>query len=155
MLLDVSVATDMPSTLVWGTANPEGLKDSYRGVYLNSGDISSMVEQVSDANARGQSIPVKLEHSGVALGRVVSAWVNQGTLDCVLEINEGLLEGSIGAEFVRAGVCKDLSLGYTVEMAQSKSGQIQSRQKRLNEISIVVKGARKRCNVHGFSQKFG
>ena len=62
-------------------------------------------------------------------------------------------EGSIGAEFVRTGVCKDLSLGYTVEMAQSKSGQIQSRQKRLNEISIVVKGARKRCNVHGVSQR--
>ena len=38
------------STLVWGTANPEGLKDSYRGVYLNVDDISSMVEQVGEAN---------------------------------------------------------------------------------------------------------
>jgi hypothetical protein len=144
----------MPSTLLWGTANPEGLKDTYRGVYLNSGDIQSMVEQVTDANARGQSIPVKLEHSGVALGKVVSAWVNQGRLECVLEINEGLLEGSIGAEFVRTGVCRDLSLGYTVEMAQSKAtGQVHSRRKRLNEISIVVKGARQRCNVHGISAR--
>jgi hypothetical protein len=112
-----------------------------------------MVEQVSEANRRGQGIPVKLEHSGTALGRVVSAWESKGTLECVLEINEGMLEGSIGAEFVRNGICKDLSLGYTVEMAQSKTGQVQSRHKKLNEISIVVKGARNRCNVHGISKK--
>jgi len=144
----------MPSTLLWGTANPEGLRDTYRGVYLNAGDVASMVDQVAAANAKGESIPVKLEHSGTSLGRVVSAWVNQGTLECVLEINEGLLEGSIGAEFVRTGVCKDLSLGYTVEMAQSKTtGQVSSRRKRLNEISIVVKGARQRCNVHGVGRR--
>jgi hypothetical protein len=134
---------------VWGTANPEGLKDSYRGVYLNTSDIASMVEQVSEANASGCGIPVKLEHSGVALGRVVSAWENRGTLQCVLEIDERVLEGSISAEFVRSGICRDLSLGYTVEMAQSKSGEVHSRRKKLNEISIVVKGARNKCNVHG------
>ena len=141
------------TTLLWGTANPEGLKDSYRGVYLNANDVTSMVHQVSEANRCGQGIPVKLEHSGTALGRVVSAWENRGTLECVLEINEGVLEGSIGAEFVRNGICKDLSLGYTVEMAQSKTGQMHSRHKKLNEISIVVKGARSKCNVHGISKK--
>ena len=141
------------SSLLWGTANPEGLKDSYRGVYLNTSDIRSMVEQVAQANAQGSSIPVKLEHSGISLGRVVSAWESKGTLECVLEINERVLEGSIGAEFVRSGVCKDLSLGYTVEMAQSSTGQVQARRKKLNEISIVVKGARQKCNVHGISKK--
>jgi len=147
------VATQRNS-LVWGTANPEGLKDSYRGVYLNSSDIKSMVDQVVEANARGSSIPVKLEHSGISLGKVVSAWENKGTLECVLEINEQVLEGSIGAEFVRSGVCKDLSLGYTVEMEQSKTtGKVQSRRKRLNEISLVVKGARQKCKVHGISKK--
>jgi hypothetical protein len=30
---------------------------------------------------------------------------------------------------------------------------MQSRKKRLNEISIVVKGARSKCNVHGISKK--
>ncbi len=142
-----------PATLVWGTANPEGLKGSYSGVYLNTGDISSMVNQVRDANASGTPIPVKLEHTGVSMGRVVSAWENKGTLECVLEINEGVLEGSIGAEFVRSGICKDLSLGYTVEMEQSKNGRIQSRHKKLNEVSVVVKGARRNCNVHGISKK--
>ena len=141
------------SMLVWGTANPEGLKDSYRGVYLNAGDVRSMVDQVSDANFRGQSIPVKLEHSGGCLGRVVSAWESRGTLECVLEIDERLLEGSIGAEFVRSGVCKDLSLGYTVDMVQSKTGKVHSLRKKLNEISLVVKGARKKCNVHGISKR--
>ena len=141
------------NSLLWGTANPEGLKDSYRGVYLNASDIRSMVDQVSQANARGDSSPVKLEHSGIALGRVVSAWESRGTLECVLEINERVLEGSIGAEFVRSGVCKDLSLGYTVEMAQSGTGQVHARRKKLNEISIVVKGARQKCNVHGISKK--
>lgn len=141
------------STLVYGTANPEGLKGSYSGVYLNMQDISSMVDQVKDANASGKPIPVKLEHTGVPMGRVVSAWENKGTLECVLEINEGVLEGSIGAEFVRTGICKDLSLGYTVEMEQSKNGRIQSKRKKLNEVSVVVKGARKNCNVHGVSQR--
>lgn len=141
------------STLVWGTANPEGLKDSYRGVYLNAGDVKSMVEQVAEANSKGSSIPVKLEHSGGSLGRVVSAWENGGTLECVLELDERLLEGSIGAEFVRTGVCKDLSLGYTVDMTQSKTGKVHSVRKKLNEISIVVKGARNRCKVHGISKR--
>lgn len=150
----VSKQMSVTSTLVWGTANPEGLKDSYRGVYLNQSDITSMVEQVNEANRSGGSIPVKLEHSGVSLGRVVSAWESKGTLECVLEINERVLEGSIGAEFVRAGICKDLSLGYTVEMEQSKTtGKMQSRRKKLNEVSLVVKGARHRCNVHGISKK--
>jgi hypothetical protein len=141
------------STLVWGTANPEGLKDSYRGVYLNEGDVKSMVQQVRAANAAGGvGIPVKLEHTGVALGRVVSAWENRGTLECVLEINERVLEGSIGAEFIRTGICKDLSLGYTIDMEQSKTGGMQSRRKRLNEVSIVVKGARNKCKVHGITK---
>jgi hypothetical protein len=141
------------STLVWGTANPEGLKDSYRGVYLNEGDVKSMVQQVRAANAAGGAgIPVKLEHTGVALGRVVSAWENRGTLECVLEINERVLEGSIGAEFIRTGICKDLSLGYTIDMEQSKTGGMQSRRKRLNEVSIVVKGARNKCKVHGITK---
>ena len=148
------MSVSVTGTLVWGTANPEGLKDTYRGVYLNANDISSMIQQVGDANQRGDPIPVKLEHTGVNMGRVISAWENKGMMECVLEINEKVLEGSIGAQFVRSGICKDLSLGYTVEMEQSHAtGRIQSRRKKLNEISVVVKGARRNCNVHGISKK--
>ena len=137
--------------LVWGTANPEGLKDSYRGVYLNRSDIAGMVEQVQASNARGAPIPVKLEHAGAPMGRVVSAWESGGCLECVLEVDETTLEGSIGSAFVRAGVCKDLSLGYTVDMEQSGGGKFESRRKRLNEVSMVVKGARHNCHVRGVS----
>lgn len=141
-------------TLVWGTANPEGLKGGYSGVYLNTEDVASMVEQVSEANKSGTPIPVKLEHTGVAMGRVVSAWENKGALECVLEINENVLEGSIGAEFLRTGICKDLSLGYTIDLEQSKkTGKVQSKRKRLNEVSVVVKGARRNCRVHAISSR--
>lgn len=141
------------TTLVWGTANPEGLKGSYSGVYLNVEDVASMVQQVTEANVTGTHIPVKLEHTGVPMGRVVSAWESKGALECVLEIDESVLEGSISAEFLRSGICKDLSLGYTVDMEQSKkTGVIRSRRKKLNEVSVVVKGARKNCKVHGISK---
>ena len=140
------------STLVWGTANPQGMDNAYKGVYLNADDISSMVEQVAQANRVGTPIPVKLEHTGVAMGRVVSAWESKGALECVLEINENVLEGSIGAEFLRSGICKDLSLGYTIDMEHSKkTGKVQARRKKLNEVSVVVKGARRNCKVHGIS----
>jgi hypothetical protein len=141
------------TTLVWGTANPEGLKDTYRGIYLNESDIRSMVEQVQEANAKGAPIPVKLEHTGASMGSVVSAWENKGTLECVIEVNENTLEGAIGAEFVRTGICKDLSLGYTIDMEQSKGGKFQSRKKHLNEVSVVVKGARSKCHVRGTNKK--
>jgi hypothetical protein len=154
MSLSTAPARAVTATLVWGTANPEGLKDTYRGLYLNTNDISSMIQQVGEANQRGDPIPVKLEHTGVNMGKVISAWENKGMMECVLEINEGVLEGSIGAQFLRSGICKDLSLGYTVEMEQSRAtGRIQSKRKKLNEISVVVKGARRHCNVHGISKK--
>lgn len=138
--------------LIWGTANPEGMSDTYKGVYLNQSDVSGMISQVNAANKRGEHIPVKIEHCGLSLGRVVSAWENNGSMECVLELNEKLLEGSIGAEFIRSGICKDLSLGYTMDLEQSKSGW-NSRKKTLNEISLVKKGARKKCHIHGFTDK--
>jgi hypothetical protein len=138
------------NVLIWGTANPEGMSDEYKGIYLNHSDISEMIQQVRLANTDSTPIPVKLEHTGIDIGHVVSAWENKGTLECVLELNQRLLEGSIGAEFIRSGVCKDLSLGYTVEMQNSGNGKIISKRKKLNEISLVKRGARKKCHIHGF-----
>ena len=141
----------MPSTLLWGTANPEGLGPDYNGVYLSSLDVTNMVGQIEQARMEGGKIPVHIEHKGVEVGRVVSAWEHEGTLQCVLELDESVLEGAIGGEFVRSGICKDLSLGYTVELAQSKeNGKVRMRNKKLKEISIVKKGARKNCHIHGY-----
>ena len=139
----------MASTLLWGTANPEGMQN-YQGVYLSAEDIQDMIDQVNSANKRGDPTPVHVEHKGVQVGRVVTVWEHQGKLECVLELNNKVLEGSIGREFVRSGICRDLSLGYTVSLEQSDSG-IKVGKKVLKEISVVKKGARPRCHIHGVS----
>ena len=138
------------TTLLWGTANPEGI-DNYNGIYLNQSDIGDMITQIEDSNRRGTPVPVHVEHKGVKVGRVITAWENQGKLECVLALDEKVLEGSIGSEFVRSGICKDLSMGYTVSLENSKSG-ITVRKKIIKEISVVRKGARKKCHIHGVSK---
>jgi hypothetical protein len=141
----------MPTTLLWGTANPEGLGPDYNGVYLTSNDIQGMVREINESTQRGEVIPVHIEHRGVQVGRVVSAWEHDKTMQCVLELDEGILEGAIGGEFVRAGICKDLSLGYSVDMSQSKTQKgLHMGKKKLKEISIVKKGARNKCHIHGY-----
>ena len=139
----------MASTLLWGTANPEGMQN-YQGVYLSADDIRDMIDQVNSANQQGKPTPVHVEHKGVKVGRVVTAWEHQGKLECVLELNNRILEGSIGSEFVRSGICGDLSLGYTVSLEQSDNG-VKVGKKVLTEISVVKKGARPDCHIHGVS----
>ncbi len=139
------------TTLLWGTANPEGMSNDYQGIYLNKDDIQSMVRQVEAANRRAEKIPVHLEHKGVPVGHVVSAWAHNDTLECVLQLNENTLEGSIGSEFVRKGICNELSLGYTVELKNSDNGQMKVANKMLKEISVVKKGARNHCHIHAVS----
>jgi len=138
----------MPTTLIWGTANPKGMGPDYNGIYLTSFDIQKMVEQVNEAKLEGREIPVLIEHKGTEVGKVVSAWEHNETLQCMLEIEEKTLEGALGSEFVKTGLCKDLSLGYALNMAHSKTGG-KANVKKLKEISIVKKGARKNCHIHG------
>ncbi len=67
--------------LVWGTANPEGLGDSYNGLFFRAADIRQSVDEIVGK-------PVKIEHKGADVGRVVSAWTDRsGKLDLLLEIN--------------------------------------------------------------------
>lgn len=127
------------------------MSNDYQGIYLNKDDIQSMVRQVEAANRRAEKIPVHLEHKGVPVGHVVSAWAHNDTLECVLQLNENTLEGSIGSEFVRKGICNELSLGYTVELKNSDNGQMKVANKMLKEISVVKKGARNHCHIHAVS----
>ena len=138
--------------LLWGTANPEGMDNGYQGIFLNKDDVSSMVRQVEAANSTGQPIPVHLEHKGGPVGRVVSAWAHNNTLQCVLRLDERVLEGSIGSEFVRKGICNELSLGYAVDLQNSATG-MKAVNKVLKEISVVKKGARHHCQIHAVSGK--
>ena len=140
---------NIANTLLWGTANPEGI-ENYNGIYLSRDDVSDMVTQIDSASTRGAPLPVHVEHKGVPIGHVVSAWENSGRLECVLALDSKVLEGSISAEMVRSGLCKDLSLGYTVALENSAKG-IVARKKNLKEISVVVKGMRRKCHIHGIS----
>lgn len=142
--------TQSQYTLLWGTANPEGMQN-YHGIYLNQEDIRDMIMQVDSASAKAEKIPVHVEHKGVEIGHVVSAWEHGGKMECVLALDNRVLEGSFGSEFVRSGICKDLSLGYDVSLENSKSG-VKVGRKRIKEISIVKKGARPRCHIHGVSR---
>ena len=140
----------MHPTLVFATANPQGIQD-HHGLYLNPGDIHSMVTQIETATMQGTPIPVHVEHVGRRIGTVVSAWEVNGRLDCVLSIDNSQFEGSIGTELVRSGICKDLSLGYTVSLENSKTHGVRAKGKILKEISIVKRGARPNCKIHGIS----
>jgi hypothetical protein len=71
--------------LVYGTCNPEGYGDSnYEGLYLTDADIKQITPQM-------QGIPVKIEHRGVDVGQVVTAWMHEV---CCLLIHTRFMRGN-------------------------------------------------------------
>jgi hypothetical protein len=129
---------------LWGTVNPDGEDNSHTGVLLRQKDID-------DISTYGSLVgkPVKLEHKGADVGRVVSAWKHGNRLDCVLQIDNNV-EGLFAQNFIKDGRCKELSLGYIIDMKHS-DGQIRGGSKSVIEVSIVKKGARHECDIRGFS----
>lgn len=134
---------------IWGTANPKGEGPGYNGLFLTGDDICGVVQ---DESLLG--LPVKIEHKGVAVGKVVTAWESQGKLDILVDVDERILEGNIVSRFVRDSICRDFSLGYTVGMKFSDSAQTYTpTQKKFNEVSIVRSGAREQCHIHGYTAR--
>jgi len=132
---------------IWGTANPEGLSTGYNGLFLTTKDIESVVRDNSM-----DGLPVKIEHKGIDVGRVVTTWHNAGKLDILLEVDEKIFEGDCVGRFVRDQVCKDLSIGYNVALQFSESTQnYEPLKKTFNEVSIVRSGAREQCHIHGYT----
>jgi hypothetical protein len=129
--------------LVWGTANPTGeCNETYHGVYLKHRDIDAFVHEMCNK-------PVKVEHTGNAVGRVVHAWKNkENGLDCIMEIDERSMDGSIISSLVHNKCAKELSLGYRVRMNMSASEACL--EKEVVEVSIVKRGLRPDCKIHGF-----
>ena len=129
---------------VWGTINPAGECNDYEGYYYTQGEIDSCV-----ASNELVGKPVKVEHKGVSVGKVVSAWKNaRGQLDCLIDVDESVLEGAMATSFIANGVCRELSLGYVVEMRQSAGQAAKPVSKKVVEVSIVKKGARDTCFIH-------
>jgi hypothetical protein len=132
--------------LIWGTVNPEGEADSHEGV------LPVRQRDVDEIASLGSLVgkPVKLEHKGGDVGRVLSAWKHGDRLDCVMEIHNNV-EGLFAQDFVERGRCRELSLGYVIDM-KHLDGQISGGAKRVVEVSIVKKGARHECDIRGFSK---
>lgn len=130
---------------MWGTINPAGERDDYEGYYFTQREIDSCV-----AGNELVGKPVKVEHKGVNVGRVVSAWKNaRGQLDCLLDVDQSVFEGAMATSFIANGVCRELSIGYVVEMRQSANGGgAKPVSKKVVEVSIVKKGARDTCFIH-------
>ena len=72
-------------------------------------------------------------------------------MDVLMEINGNMLEGEMGKEFVRRGLCPELSLGYNVTMSKSPAGFLRATNKRVVELSIVRQGARDGCKIRAFA----
>jgi hypothetical protein len=131
--------------LVYGTANPEGFGDHrYDGLYLTDSDIRLMIPEMVGT-------PIKVEHRGEHVGKVISAWQSKdGRMDVVFELNGANLESSLASRFVKDGYCNELSLGYRVEMSKGASGKLTAGRKRIVELSLVMHGARDNCKIRGF-----
>jgi hypothetical protein len=135
--------------LVYGTANPVGYgNEDYEGLYLTDKDLNDITPTIVGT-------PVKIEHKGADVGKVVSAWKHAGRLDLILDIDGESIESVFGREFVRKGLCKDLSLGYNVQMSRSPAGFLRASNKKVVEVSLVKVGAREDCHIHGWSTLAG
>lgn len=133
----------MAQFLAWGIANPAGEEDSYNGLHLKANEIDSIVEA-----KKLVGLPVKIEHKGVSIGKVVSAFKDhQNQLNCVFEVDTSELEGAIAQRWIEDNVAKDLSLGYVVNIDQTNPDRLQAGAKKILEVSIVKKGAREGCHI--------
>ena len=135
--------------LVLGTCNPRGEGATYNGLYLRQAELEDMV-----ATRAMVDVPVKTEHSGASVGRVVSAFVDtSGALQCVMELDESSVVGSLAGGFVRDQVAAELSLGYVVDVQHSSDGRgkrLQAGAKKVLEVSLVRKGARDGCHITAY-----
>ena len=66
----------------------------------------------------------------------------QGRMDVLMQIDGTHIEGAMGKEFVKRGICPELSLGYHVTMSRSPAGFLKASNKKVVELSLVRQGAR-------------
>jgi acyl-coenzyme A thioesterase PaaI-like protein len=129
--------------LIAGVCNPRGEADGYNGLYLTRAEL----EQVA-ASMKGT--PVKAEHSGAALGAVVSSYIDAaGALNCVVRLDDSV-EGEIVRGLVRDGIASDFSLGYRVNVSQSQH-RLLAGEKTVLEVSVVRRGARRGCHIMAYT----
>ena len=137
----------MNNAIESGTVNPKGEGPGYNGLFLTEDDISDAVQ-----DNMMDGLPVKIEHKGIAVGSVVTSWINKGQMDLLINVDERIFEGNIVSRFVQDNIVKDLSLGYSVGLHFSENSQTYvASKKTYNEVSIVRTGARNGCHINGYS----
>ncbi len=131
--------------LVAGVCNPAGEAAGYNGLYLTQEELRRVAGQ-----GLMLDLPVMAEHSGSAVGRVVSSFIDaQGQLHCVMHLENDGLPAHLTREFIRKGIAADLSLGYTVDIRNHADG-LRAAAKKIVEVSIVRRGAREGCHITAY-----
>jgi hypothetical protein len=130
-----------------GVCNPTGEADSYNGLYMTATELQAIVRENKMRN-----LPVKTEHSGSEVGHVVTSFLDaSGNLNCVMQLSTSSIPASLAQGFVRDGLALDLSLGYTVDI-QNTDSKLQAKEKKLVEVSLVRKGARRGCHITAYQE---
>jgi len=134
--------------LIMGVCNPTGEKDTYNGLYMTATELSEIVR-----DSKMRNLPVKTEHAGSEVGRVVTSFLDaSGNLNCVMQLSASSIPASLAQGFVRDGLALDLSLGYTVDI-QNTDSKLQAREKKIVEVSLVRKGARRGCHITAYQEE--
>ena len=134
--------------LVMGVCNPAGERAGYNGLYFTDSELQELAGE-----GRLLHVPVKAEHRGQELGKVVSSFVDTaGRLNCVMRIEDDTVEGAIATGLVKDGIAHELSLGYSVDVTHSEN-KLQSGAKNVLEVSLVRKGARDACFVTAYEEE--
>ena len=134
--------------LVMGVCNPAGESAGYNGLYFTDSELRELASE-----GRLLNVPVKAEHRGEELGTVVSGFVDAaGRLNCVMRIADDTVQGAIAAGLVKDGIARELSLGYSVDVAHSEN-KLRAGAKNVLEISLVRKGAREACFVTAYEEE--
>lgn len=133
--------------LVVGVCNPAGEADGYNGLYLTQNELQQVVRE-----GLMRDLPVMAEHSGSAVGNVISSFIDdRGQLNCVMQLETESLPAELTREFIRKGIAADLSLGYTVDI-KNHDDKLHAAAKKIVEVSIVRKGAREGCHITAYER---
>ena len=134
--------------LIMGVCNPTGEKDTYNGLYMTATELAEIVR-----DNKMRNLPVKTEHAGSEVGHVVTSFLDaSGNLNCVMQLSTSSIPASLAQGFVRDGLALDLSLGYTVDI-QNTDSKLQAREKKIVEVSLVRKGARRGCHITAYQEE--
>lgn len=149
LIMNIYVIPVSAHMLLMGVCNPKGEDALYNGLRFTEPELANIVR-----SGALTGIPVKTEHTGGNIGTVISSFLDrEGQLQCVMDIEDDTVEGAITGGFVKDRIAADLSMGYSVDVQHSNAkNRLMAGEKKLLEISIVRRGARKNCHILAYEE---